>query len=111
MEFYSGRRGQDHSWKTAWKMPRYIRPKIDAVFREQLESAMAGAMGTDCITGYGHSELPGRVKPDQILAFSNTPSREETFPKRPSCLFPRTSFYTKTKRRVSQGPGCSPVWG
>lgn len=38
MEFYSGRRGQDHSWKTAWKMPRYIRPKIDAVFREQLES-------------------------------------------------------------------------
>lgn len=47
-------------------MSCYIRLRRESVFREQLERNY-GPMGTDCIMVYGDRELPGRVKPGQIL--------------------------------------------
>lgn len=66
-------------------------------------------MGTDYIMGYGHSELPGRVKPDQILASSNTSSWEETFPKRSRTTLPACSLVHPSTQK--QKGGCPRAQG
>lgn len=54
------------------------------------------------------------VKPGRIPASSNIASQEETRPKRsdpavPACFLPQPSK-RRQKGRLSQRPGCSPVW-
>lgn len=106
LEFHSGRTGQDHSWKTTWQMPCYIRLKRESVCRKQLGSNYGGSNGRRLDRVLGIESFLGG---SNLVKFLPLPVHQvgrkcfwKKFKSCCSCLFPHT-LLQESKRGGSQG--------